>query len=454
MALRTLKPAFVLLSGLLLSAGSAVAGERPSARTAAMDQCLLPPEKPAKVVHVRPSLPLVPGSLSNALLNPEPGTEIRLASGNYGDVALKGANAAYVTLKAEDGAEPVFTRLSIKGSGWRVQGISVIGWPDPSFPLPASLTPRDEKYLVYVHDSKDVAIEGGKIASALGGDIWEQRVRGQTSPIPLLTGIQGYNVSCFRVADNEIVNIFNGVAVGGYSVAGYGSNIEVLNNRIHNIGGDGVDHFGSHIEIAYNKIYDAKNICDAKCIHPDGIQGWNYNNKKGLTNVDVKIHDNVIISNLNAKAPLNWGKMQGITIFNGGWDSVTVRNNLVLVGTWHGMTLAGVRNATVEHNTVLTTDPHFAAWVMIENQTESDQNPPLGTIVSNNIVGSVLLGSRPTSNVKGVELKENRLHAKGEDIFRKFRPETGEFDLRLRKPPVNGAVPEGSDLQPVFPQSP
>ena len=49
--------------------------------------------------------------------------------------------------------------------------------------------------------------------------------------------------------------------------------------------------------------------------------------------------------------------MQGISIFDGKWDGLTVVNNVVVTNTWHGIALYGVNNALVVNNTVVPSSP-------------------------------------------------------------------------------------------------
>ena len=115
------------------------------------------------------------------------------------------------------------------------------------------------------------------------------------------------------------------------------------------MGNDGVDMIASDVVIRGNLIRSGRHT-PAEPLHPDGIQGWT---SKGSTNRNVVVDSNKII-NLN---PAEDNYLQGISIFDGKWDGLTVTNNLVITNFWNGITLFGVANALVINNTVIATRP-------------------------------------------------------------------------------------------------
>ena len=72
---------------------------------------------------------------------------------------------------------------------------------------------------------------------------------------------------------------------------------------------------------------------------PTHIQGWSIGE---ATNRNVVIDSNSII-NLN---PADDNILQGISIFDGHWDGLTISNNLVINDAWHAISLWGVENAS------------------------------------------------------------------------------------------------------------
>jgi hypothetical protein len=103
---------------------------------------------------------------------------------------------------------------------------------------------------------------------------------------------------------NQIKNVFNGIYVGGDQVGTDGQNYMVADNTIDHFAGDGIDHSATNIIIQGNHITNGLDICASKCIHNDGIQGWNWEDKSGITNKNVVIDSNYIESQTVTNLPL------------------------------------------------------------------------------------------------------------------------------------------------------
>ncbi|HEX4646534.1 MAG TPA: hypothetical protein VH598_13100, partial [Verrucomicrobiae bacterium] len=87
--------------------------------------------------------------------------------------------------------------------------------------------------------------------------------------------------------------------------------------------------------------------------HNDAIQGWNWNDKLGITNKNVVIDSNYIQSQTVTYLALASPGMQGISIFDGFWQNVSITNNVVLTSTLAGITIAGVNGLHIIDNSVM-----------------------------------------------------------------------------------------------------
>ena len=133
----------------------------------------------------------------------------------------------------------------------------------------------------------------------------------------------------------------------------------------------------SNLIIRGNLIHDGHHT-ESEPLHADGIQGWTL---KGNINKNVTIESNTIIKTGDSKVSY----MQGISIFDGKWDGLTVVNNVVVTNHWHGIALYGVKNAMVANNTVVASDPGVhPTWIMVTKG--KDGVPSSNAIVRNNIV--------------------------------------------------------------------
>ena len=185
---------------------------------------------------------------------------------------------------------------------------------------------------------------------------------------PYRTGFLS-NARCTSLVDNHFFNLRDAVSIAGDQSL-------VQGNLIEDMGNDGIDIMASELVIRGNRIRNGRHS-PAELLHPDGIQGWTLG---GATNHNVTINSNSVI-NLN---PAEDNALQGITIFDGHWDGLTVSNNLVINNHWHGISLFGVDNALVINNTVASARPEkYVNWIAIADA--KDKTPSTHVIVRNNI---------------------------------------------------------------------
>ena len=273
----------------------------------------------------------------------KPGDKIDLMTGDYGDVTITGMNQGdFITIEAAPGQTPRFTKLTIgagygKASRWRLTGLTVSALSGGKM---ANGT-VNHAGLVNIIGGDNIIFERNTVQSQAGDFNWQSELTNPDAPA-VSSGIGADQVSCISLLDNRLSNLFNGIIIGGDQTDDRGKYFLVMGNTIDNFAGDGIDHSTSHLRILHNRITNGHDICENKCVHTDGIQGWNWHNKPGLVNTDVVIDSNVIIA--QTKPGLAWpaDDLHGITIFDGRWDGVQVVNNLIITDTWHGITLRPV----------------------------------------------------------------------------------------------------------------
>ena len=157
--------------------------------------------------------------------------------------------------------------------------------------------------------------------------------------------------------------------------------------------------------------------------------------------------------------------LQGISIFDGKWDGLTVVNNVVVTNTWHGIALYGVIHAIVVNNTVIAGHPDkFPTWITVHNS--KDKSPSQDVVVRNNIATTFQLDGvdfKFDHNIAQLKIqfdtqdgiKDSSSVGKHDEInpdiasyFRKFDPGAARFDLHLKAD--SPAVGAGSaDLAPA-----
>ncbi|MBN9554220.1 MAG: right-handed parallel beta-helix repeat-containing protein [Alphaproteobacteria bacterium] len=397
--------------------------------------CSAPGAGSGRTLTVDPSSPR-PGSYSDiasALKAAKPGDTISLMSGDYGELKLSGMNqSGFITIAAAPGQTPRFSKLSIGGyrpaSHWRISGLTVSGFSNYGL-YPNGWTMH--KPLVTIGNSDNIIFERSTVQSQAGEYTWQPEIPGTASPTAVSQGVFATQSSCMSIVENKFSNVWSGVETGGDQVGNNGKYILVSGNIIDNYAGDGIDHYASHIRIEGNRITNGHNFCDNKCVHNDGIQGWNFNNRPGLLNTDIIISGNEIVGQTVPNLPLPADALQGITIFNGNWDGVHILNNVVVVNAWHGITVYGARNVSITNNTVAPQNPSRNTWITYGPAKDAPPAAPGSVIIRNNVARNINTGKNDPAQI-GAVLDHNltvRSANDFSDIFVKFDLNHFAFDL-------------------------
>lgn len=392
--------------------------------------CATPSSTSTRVLTVDPSArrPSSYPSISAALQAAKPDDTIALVTGDYGELSLKGSNrSGFITIAAAQGQSPRFTKIRITGaSRWRLTGLTVSGF--------AATT---EGTLVAISASDNIVFDNNALHSQPGTMAWNRYVPG--SPDTPSHGISARQSFCISIQDNNIRNIFTGVDFGGDQQNNNGKFFLVSGNTINNFAGDGIDHYGSHVRILNNRITDAHNLCDNKCVHSDGIQGWVYN-RLPMVNTDIAVDSNTIIAQTRPDLASPTTTLQGITIFDGKWDGVKITNNLVIVNAWHGITLNRVNNGAIINNTVAPVNTgNMKPWIM-SNRGRDD--PTFGNVIIRNNIWWGKSGPPPATPTPGI-IGDHNVTLPGAsftEAFVKFDLDRFDFDMRpSRRSPLIGA---------------
>jgi parallel beta-helix repeat protein len=188
---------------------------------------------------------------------------------------------------------------------------------------------------------------------------------------------------CTALLGNHFYNVRNAAAIGG-------DDSLAMDNLLESFGNDGVDITASNLTLRHNVIRSSRHGPDDP-LHPDGIQGWTV---KGATNRNVVIDANMVI-NANQSDD---NVLQGISIFDGSWDGVSVTNNVVITNTWHGIALYGVKNSNIINNTVIPARPgKYMTWITVH--PNKDKSPSANVVVRNNITGGLIIDGGENINV-------------------------------------------------------
>jgi hypothetical protein len=272
----------------------------------------------------------------------EPGDEILLMSGNYGDVSTADwnvglQNPAFVTIAAAPGQTPVLSFLGAVASSYLVfSGIKVEGTADSS-PLHARW-PLVQVGPWAALTGSNLVFTNMRLTSADDTSGWTLADWLARKRIGGIFAQGGLGATCISVTNSHISNVQFGASVAA-------NNMLFSGNEIDNFGDDGIDYNASNILIAKNYIHDVHDFSDGA--HTDGIQGYpgKYRN--------VVIDSNRVIRQTDPNLPFP-NDLQGIDAFDGDWENLQVTNNVVVTSSCWGIDYGSVHHGRIINNTVLS----------------------------------------------------------------------------------------------------
>jgi hypothetical protein len=313
----------------------------------------------------------------------EPGDEILLMSGNYGDVSTSDwnvglKNPAFVTIAAAPGQTPVLSFLGAVASSYLAfSGIKIEGTADSSplhgrFPLIQVGPWRSQT-------GSNLVFTNMRLTSADDTSGWTLADWRAKRRIGGIFAGGGAAAPCVSVTNSHISNVQFGAAVGA-------NNMLFSGNEVDGFGDDGLDYNASNLLITKNYIHDNHDLGDGA--HPDGMQGYpgKYSN--------VVIDSNRVIRQTDPNLPFP-NLLQGIDAFDGDWENLQVTNNVVVTSDCWGIGYASVHHGRIINNTVLSdemrpTPGNCRPLITVGDRTHQGQSSN-DVIVRNNISHGLLI---------------------------------------------------------------
>ena len=169
------------------------------------------------------------------------------------------------------------------------------------------------------------------------------------------------------VRSNTITGVGQGITVSDGSL--------VEGNVIDGFAWDGLR--GVSNSVFRNNI--VKNTFKVDKTHRDGFQSYSRKTVTGLT-----VENNVFVSwTHKANSPLR-GDMQGISLFDGFYEDLTIKNNFVATTHYNGITVMGARRAVVTGNTVVNLNGEAGKKPWLKITSHKDGRPSENVLVADN----------------------------------------------------------------------
>ena len=324
----------------------------------------------------------------------QPGDEILLMSGNYGDIVIGAyvteiANSSFVTVQAASGQTPVLSTLNI---------YSTTNWVFNGLKVQSLATSADTRPLIYIRDqgaslpTSNIVLENMTISSQDDAEAWSkaQWVTNARNGFFAWSTAGAPDTKCISLTGSHISNVKTGASIPA-------NQLIFSNNQIDHFGDDGIDYAASNLAITHNDIHDNLDIGDGN--HEDAMQGVIGFLPSGAT---VNYFQNILIdSNLvirQTDPELSFPTyLQGIDAFDSDWTNVTVTNNIVITSACEGIAFASVHNSLVANNTVvedgLVSTPGCTASIDVDGATHEGR-VSTNTMVRNNLSSQLNVDTR------------------------------------------------------------
>ena len=196
-----------------------------------------------------------------------------------------------------------------------------------------------------------------------------------------------------RGPDNAIEDsTLTGISFG---IAAIGPRDRIERNLVQGFSGDGMRVLGDDTLVRGNRVQDCVQI-DKN--HADGLQSWS----RGPTGAPGKgvVTGLIFDSNMflewasSPVSPLRCS-LQGIGLFDGMFQNLIIRNNLVFVSAYHGISVAGALDTQIVNNTVVNNRKpgERSPWIGVgphKNGTPSER-----VLIANNIAARLMFRGKP-----------------------------------------------------------
>lgn len=323
----------------------------------------------------------------------KPGDTLLLNDGAYGNVDIK-ANASFgapVTIMSKNGKAAHFDSIEL-GQNTRnliLRNLSV--WPrDP-------LTSK--RKLVYaLGTTSHITIDGFDIRSEKDAGNYMQWDAAKWEARKFMgVHLQGRHSTVIR---SKATGVYHGIVVGEDS--------QIIDNVIDGFNGDGMRAFSRSV-VRGNRV---SNSVDTDDNHDDGFQSFV---PRGATSVTGLVLDGNTIIEWSGRPdhPLRHN-LQGIGLFDGFYDDLTIVNNVVVVSHVHGISVYGTRGARIINNTVVNARDLTQSTPRIGIKDHKNGLPSSDVLVANNLAMSI---GGAASEQKRIVFRNNSAIGKPSMVF-------------------------------------
>lgn len=334
------------------------------------------------------------------------GDRIFLQSGEYGDLLIKDARfSKRVDLIAPEGVAAHFGSVVVNNSSHlHISGLQI--WPLMPEPSHSALVQTFGNATNITFDRLDLRSSknaGGYMSWSESK--WLSLKRGGV----LLRGARN------TISNSQLTGFY-------IAISTIGPQSRIHGNRIMGFSGDGMRALGDNTMVSANFV---ENCFQVDGNHADGFQSWSLgpDGKPGTGTVKgLTIEGNFILEwNGPKRHPLRCS-LQGIGLFDGMFDNLTIQNNVVSGRAYHGITVTGATNSSIINNTVVNADVSSSGQPWIGVFAHKGGTASRQVIVANNTAMAYRLPDHIKSSTVGNITMDNAARFLNDPSGLDFRP--------------------------------
>jgi hypothetical protein len=342
------------------------------------------------------------------------GDRILLLEGEHGPLVITNrAPASEVTIASLEGRKAHVDSIEITGTSRNLRIARLSVWPRDPGAWRGYLAQTDATVTDVVFEQLEIR-SARDAYSFMDWDVakWrERRASGIRMNGPRSTALR-----------NRIIGVYMGITL-------MGADSQALRNLVNGYDGDGLRGFGPNTLFHRNRVL---NCVDTDDNHDDGFQSFTYSGSgpiRGLT-----LDGNVIIEWTGAESHPLRCRLQGIGLFAGFYEDLTIINNLVAASQYHGISVYGARRAKIINNTVVHNFGKTTLTPYILITDNKDGTPSSDVLVANNVAMSVRGKVDPENRV---EFRNNSVIGTPGAVFE------NAFAFDYRPTPSSGFIDTG-----------
>lgn len=297
------------------------------------------------------------------------GDTLLLKDGAYGAVTIK-ANAAFdkpVTITSQNKKAAQFDSILLAGTTRNLTLKNLSVWPrDPA---------KGALYLIRSYTTtSEITLDGLDIRSELdaAGYMGWNKAKWEARKY---SGIMLQSPRSL-VTNSKLTGVRHGIMVSDDS--------QIIGNVIEGYNGDGMRAF-SRSTVRNNRII---NCVQTDGNHADGFQSFS---QDGAPVTGLVVEGNTILEWTGANTHALRCSLQGIGLFDGFYDDLTISNNLVSTSQYHGISVYGARRAKIINNTVVNAKGLTGVYPYISVRpvrASKGGHPSTDVLVANNVAMS------------------------------------------------------------------